>query len=45
VQNEDFKPFHWNRYRFLLDKVTNVTIENNEFSNGFDMEKDVMHRY
>ena len=45
VQNNDFKPFHWNRYRFLLDKVANVTIENNEFSNGFDAEKDVMYRY
>ena len=45
VQNNDFKPFHWNRHRFLLDKVTNVTIENNEFSNGFDAEKDVMYRY
>ena len=45
VQNNDFKPFHWNRYRFLLDKVTNVTIEGNEFSNGFDEKNDVMHRY
>ena len=45
VQNNDFKPFHWNRHRFLLDKVANVTIENNEFSNGFDAEKDVMYRY
>ena len=45
IQNNDFKPFHWNRYRFLLDKVTNVTIEENEFSNGFDAEKDVMYRY
>ena len=45
IQNNDFKPFHWNRYRFLLDKVTNVTIENNEFDGGFDMEKDVMSRY
>ena len=45
VQNKDFAPFHWNRYRFLLDKVTNVTIEENEFSDGFDAEKDVMYRY
>ena len=45
VQNKDFAPFHWNRYRFLLDKVTNVTIEENEFSDGFDEEKDVMYRY
>ena len=45
VQNNDFKPFHWNKYRFLLDKVVNVTIEDNEFSNGFDEKNDVMYRY
>ena len=45
VQNSDFKPFHWNVWRFLLDRVTNVTIENNDFSNGFDEEKDVKYRY
>ena len=45
VQNNDFKPFHWNKHRFLLEKVTNVTIEDNEFSNGFDEQKDVMYRY
>lgn len=45
VQNEDFKPFHWNKYRFLLEKTTNVTIENNDFDGGFDKEKDVMYRY
>ena len=45
IQNEDFEPFHWNRNRFLLDRVVNVTIEDNEFSNGFDAEKDVKHRY
>ena len=45
VQNNDFAPFHWNRYRFLLEKVVNVTIEDNEFSNGFDESKDVMYRY
>ena len=45
VQNDDFKPFHWNRYRFLLEKVTNVEIENNHFDGGFDKEKDVMYRY
>ena len=44
LQNNDFAPFHWNKHRFLLDKVTNVTIENNEFSNGFDEQKDVMYR-
>ena len=45
VQNNDFAPFHWNKHRFLLEKVVNVTIEDNEFSNGFDESKDVMYRY
>ena len=44
IQNNDFKPFHWNTWRFLLDKVTNVTIENNDFSNGFNEETDVKYR-
>lgn len=45
VQNNDFEPFHWNRNRFLFERVTNATIENNEFSTGFDAEKDVNYRY
>ena len=45
IQNEDFKPFHWNKHRFLLEKVTNVTIEGNEFSNGFNEETDVKYNY
>ena len=45
VQNNDFAPFHWNKYRFLLDKVVNVTIEDNDFSTGIDEQKDVMYRY
>ena len=43
VQNEDFKPFHWNKHRFLLERVVNVTIENNDFSNGFNEEADVKY--
>ena len=43
VQNEDFKPFHWNKHRFLLERVVNVTIENNDFSNGFNEETDVKY--
>ena len=43
VQNEDFKPFHWNKYRFLLERVVNVTIEGNDFSNGFNEETDVKY--
>ena len=45
IVNEDFKPFHWNRHRFLFDKVKNVVIENNEFEGGFDETTDVKHRY
>lgn len=45
IQNKDYEPFHWNRHRFLLDRVVNVTIEDNEFSTGFDAEKDIKHRY
>ena len=43
VQNEDFKPFHWNKHRFLLERVVNITIENNDFSNGFNEETDVKY--
>lgn len=45
VHNNDFKPFHWNRYRFLFDKVTGVTIEDNEFDGGFDEAKDVKYNH
>ena len=45
VQNSDYVPFHWNNYRFLFDKVANVTIENNEFEGGFDENKDVKYRF
>lgn len=27
IQNTDFKPMHWNRYRFFLQRVKNVKIE------------------
>ena len=45
IQNEDFKPFHWNKNRFLFDRVVNVTIEDNDFSTGFDADKDIKYRY
>ena len=41
VQNEDFRPFHWNKHRFLLERAINVKIKNNNFSTGFDETKDV----
>lgn len=30
--NEDYKPFHKNRFTFRLQRTRNVTIENNDFS-------------
>ncbi|MBR6648026.1 MAG: alpha-1,3-galactosidase B [Bacteroidaceae bacterium] len=44
IQNNDFEPLHWNRHRFLFDRVVNVVIEDNEFDGGFDSEKDIMYR-
>lgn len=43
IQNNDFKPFHWNKHRFLFERAINVKIKNNEFSNGFDEQKDVKY--
>lgn len=45
IQNTDYEPFHWNRHRFLFDRVVNVIIEDNDFEQGFDAMKDVKHRY
>lgn len=43
-QNNDYEPFHWNRHRFLFDRVTNVKIEDNSFDGGFDEAVDVLYR-
>lgn len=45
VVNSDYAPFHWNRFRFLFDRVTNVTIGGNEFEGGFDPAKDMKFNY
>ncbi|MBQ7878415.1 MAG: alpha-1,3-galactosidase B [Bacteroidaceae bacterium] len=45
IQNTDYEPFHWNRHRFLFDRVVNVEIEGNDFEQGFDVQKDVKYRY
>lgn len=42
--NNDYEPFHWNRRRFLLERVVNVTIENNDFEGGFNEADDVEYR-
>ncbi len=41
--NEDYKPFHWNNAPFLFERVTNITIDNNNFDNGFDPQTDIKH--
>ena len=42
IQNNDYQPFHWNKHRFLFERVINAKIENNTFENTtFDPEKDV----
>lgn len=42
ISNNDFDPFHWNTHAFLLEKVDNVVIENNNFDKGFDAKQDIM---
>ena len=44
IQNNDFAPFHWNKHRFFFERVTGVTIEDNEFDGGFDESKDILSR-
>ena len=44
IKNNDFEPFHWNKHRFLFDKVTNVVISENEWDGEFSLEKDVVYR-
>ncbi len=41
-QNNDYPAFHRNNHRFLLERVINYTIEENEFSNGFDAKSDIV---
>ena len=43
IQNNDYKPFHWNTYRFLFERVKNAVIKNNDFDGGFNPEKDVKY--
>ena len=41
IQNNDFPAFHWNKSRFLFERVKNYKIKDNSFSTGFDIAKDV----
>lgn len=43
--NNDYPAFHWNDKAFLLEHVTNVTIEDNTFEAGFDLQRDVKKTY
>ena len=40
-QNSDYPAFHWNKHRFLFERVIHYDIEDNQFENGFDPEKDI----
>lgn len=44
IHNNDFEPFHWNKYPFLFEKVDNIVIENNSFDNELNPENDIMVR-
>lgn len=43
IQNNDYKPFHWNTHRFLFERVKNAVIKDNDFDGGFNPEKDVKY--
>lgn len=45
IQNNDYKPFHWNKHRFLFERVKNAVIKDNDFEGGFDQEKDVKYNH
>lgn len=40
-QNSDYPAFHWNQKRFLLERVKNIDIRNNDFEGGFNYATDV----
>lgn len=43
-QNQDYQAFHWNKKRFLLERVKNVDIRNNRFEGGFDPKHDISEK-
>lgn len=45
VLNNDYKPFHWNKHRFLFERVKNAVIKDNDFEGGFDPENDVKYNH
>lgn len=44
-QNNDFQPFHWNKYIFSFEKVKNISIKNNQFDEKLDISKDILLKY
>ena len=41
VKNTDYKPFHWNKDQFLLQRVNNVEIEDLLFYRGGNIIREV----
>lgn len=41
VENSDYPAFHWNKHRFLFERVVNFTLEENRFDGEFDPVRDV----
>ena len=39
--NNEFEPFHWNKYLFFFEKVDNVTIEGNNFERELTPSDDI----
>lgn len=43
-QGTDYPAFHWNNHRFLLERVINYDISENQFEGGFDAERDIVSK-
>lgn len=37
----DFPAFHGNKHGFFFERVKNITIENNDFYQGFQLDKEI----
>lgn len=43
-QNQEYPAFHWNKKRFLFERVKNIDIRHNKFDGGFDYRRDVTEK-
>lgn len=43
-QNNDYPPFHWNKHRFLFERVVHEQITDNQFDIPFDPAKDIVRK-